>query len=587
MKLRWAIAVFVVAVIAAGCGETGARTSRPDAVDEWQAPPGVNLDSKTLYRENRYLFDYDAGAPLDVEHVGTERTDHVTAYDLTYASSKGGRVPATLFVPEGGGPFGAILMMHGLPSNRGEMAEYAFAFAGMDAVVITIDAPFARPENDGREPLTYTKQDRDEQIQLIVDLRRAIDILVSRPEVDRDRMAYVGVSFGGAMGGLLAGVENRLQTYVLQVGDGGLVTHVTRTGNRGDYFYTGLTDSGREEWLEAMWPIEPIHFVGEAAPASLLFQNGTLDESVVPADAARYQEAGSEPKALHWYAAGHGISPAAGEDAVSWLQDHGALGRRQASVSARRIDPGVWIDRSLLVWVALTAGSLLYLVWALWRDRWPWGSKVVWVLAVLCYGPLGLLAYLLLFRGLTPGSGRKEGLPANLRALGSTVWSGVGNFVGVYVLALTRLYHPALVLLFPLATGFLAYLLSRLPKGQVDPWTTHTHPLLVQIVSTNMILVGAYAILPFALGLLQQWYPFGEPIRAVWLALVTGSVLAVLTGYPVHRWMVGREVVLWGPSTGGVATDPRRLPRFLAFGLIAASYVILIVVTQLASVLAG
>ena len=29
------------------------------------------------------------------------------------------------------------------------------------------------------------------------------------------------------MGGLLAGVEDRLRAYVLQVGDGGLVTHMT------------------------------------------------------------------------------------------------------------------------------------------------------------------------------------------------------------------------------------------------------------------------------------------------------------------------------------------------------------------------
>ena len=36
-----------------------------------------------------------------------------------------------------------------------------------------------------------------------------------------------------------------------------------------------------------MWPIEPVHYVGCAAPAAILFQNGTQDGLVSPADALR------------------------------------------------------------------------------------------------------------------------------------------------------------------------------------------------------------------------------------------------------------------------------------------------------------
>ncbi len=327
--LKLVVSVLVVAL--AGCGETGARSDRPDVVDEWLPPVGVELDSERLYRENRALFHYDAAAPLDIREVGTERSEGVDAIDLTYTSPKGGRVPATLFVPDGDGPFAGLVFMHGLPSDRTEISEYATTFARLETVVITIDAPFARPENAGREPLVLTEQDREEQIQLIVDLRRAIDVLVSRPEVDPERMAYVGASYGGAMGGLLAGVETRLQAYVLQVGDGGLVTHQTGPEDHNSPFYTDLSANSRQTWLEAMWPIEPIHYVGHASPAALLFQNGTMDELVPPADALRYQEAGSEPKTMLWYEAGHGISSAAADDTVAWLQEHGVLGQHQAS----------------------------------------------------------------------------------------------------------------------------------------------------------------------------------------------------------------------------------------------------------------
>jgi cephalosporin-C deacetylase-like acetyl esterase len=56
----------------------------------------------------------------------------------------------------------------------------------------------------------FDERDRREQIQLIVDLRRAVDLLVARDDVDPDRIGYLGVSYGGAMGGLLAGVEDRV-----------------------------------------------------------------------------------------------------------------------------------------------------------------------------------------------------------------------------------------------------------------------------------------------------------------------------------------------------------------------------------------
>ena len=390
------------------------------------------------------------------------------------------------------------------------------------------------------------------------------------------------VSYGGAMGGLLAGVEDRLQTYVLQIGDGGLVTHSTGPEDRSDYFYTGLSESARDAWLEAMWPIEPIHYVGHAAPASLLFQNGTVDELVPPADALRYQEAGSEPKAMLWYEAGHGIPQAAAEDTVAWLQDHGALGQHLVSAPARRIDLG------LLIWSVLTAGSLLYLLLALGRNRTtPWGSRLVWVLVVLSFGPLGLASYLFLYRRQVRGDEPAVAVPAAGRALGSTMWSAVGNLVGVFSLALSKSYEPALVLLVPLATGFLGYQLSRLPKRQDHPWTTHTQPLTVQILSTNSILVGAYVLLPFALDRIERWYPFGEPLRAVWAMLVVGSVAAVLTGYPVHRWMVGRGLVRWGPDIGELEPETRNLSPYQAVGLILASFAVLVAIVQGATTLAG
>ncbi|HEY0511547.1 MAG TPA: alpha/beta fold hydrolase [Thermoanaerobaculia bacterium] len=261
-------------------------------------------------------FDYDAGAPLDVRFDSTWKEGALTIRDLTYASPKGGRVPATLIVPDGPGPFAGVLLMHGLPGTRGVTLPEARALARRGAVTLSIDAPFSRGARARGEILRFDERDRDEQIQLIVDWRRGVDLLLARQDVDPKRLAYVGWSYGGAMGGLLAGVEKRLHAFALVVGDGGLVSHFL-TGN--DPSLDRLTPARRKRWLAAMQPIEPLRFVGHAAPAHLLFQNGRVDDIVPAANGRAYQEAGSQPKTVRWYDAGHGLDDEATRDRREWL----------------------------------------------------------------------------------------------------------------------------------------------------------------------------------------------------------------------------------------------------------------------------
>jgi cephalosporin-C deacetylase-like acetyl esterase len=88
---------------------------------------------------------------------------------------------------------------------------------------------------------------------LIVDLRRAIDVLEVRPDVKTDQLAYFGVSYGAAMGGLSAEVEDRIKASVLAVGDGGLVSHFAGPDDT-DGPLQALPARERERWLQAMRP---------------------------------------------------------------------------------------------------------------------------------------------------------------------------------------------------------------------------------------------------------------------------------------------------------------------------------------------
>jgi uncharacterized protein len=332
-RATWGCPLAVVlglACVVAACTST---STPPTATSGVAATPTSGAASSG---EVTRLFDYDRRLPLATTTQQTwQEADGITAALISYASPKGGQVPALLLVPSGRGPFAGVIVQHGMPATKESMQSTGIDLARTGAVVILIDAPFNRPQHDGgrSQPLTFTPRDRDEQIQLIVDLRRAVDLLIARPDVDKARLAYVGGSYGAGMGGLLAGLEHRLKAYVLAAGAGGLVSHFT--GPNGTYTQElqSLPAKQRQRWLQAMRPIEPINFVGRAAPAALLFQAGTRDELVPQQATRRYYQAASQPKQLRWYAAGHGLNCTARKDMVAWLAGYIRIDPRRSETA--------------------------------------------------------------------------------------------------------------------------------------------------------------------------------------------------------------------------------------------------------------
>ncbi len=302
---------------------TAAPTSKPTATfTPIAATPTPQPTAIALsYEELLSLFDYERQAALDIREVSVQEQYCVIVHDISYASPKGGRVPAFLVVPDGPGPFAGVILLHGLPGGRGDLLGYARDLAKTGVVALLIDAPFARrmQADPTEEPVTFTEQDRDEQVQLVVDLRRGVDLLTSLRDVDPDRIAYVGSSYGAAMGGLLAGIEDRIKAYALTMGIGGLVARA-RTIDDPSGPLQRLPEEQRERWLAAMEPIEPINHIGNAAPAALLFQSGRRDLRIPQEAAIQFQQAGSEPKEIKWYDSGHNPPIEALLDQVNWLE---------------------------------------------------------------------------------------------------------------------------------------------------------------------------------------------------------------------------------------------------------------------------
>jgi dienelactone hydrolase len=565
----------------AGC--SSGRVPPPDVIDTWKPPEGIDTTLPVSCEKNRSLFTYDENAPLDIREVSRSHEEGVTVIDLSYASPKGGRVPTTLVIPDGSGPFAGMIYQHGMPGVRQSLIPGAVTYARMGAIVILIDAPFARPEHDSVEPLMFTEQDRREQIQLIVDLRRAVDLLLSRSDVDPRRLAYVGISYGGAMGGLLAGVENRIKAFVLQVGDGGLVTHFTGPEDT-DWWLSNPADV-RKQWVAWMWPIEPIHYVACASPAELLFQNGTLDMAVPPADALRYQVAGSEPKTVFWYENSHGLGVEAGQDQAEWLS-------KVIGIANHRPLPRS-IEIVLNVWFILVVGSLAIITWMFWRTRSvAYGARLMWLLTTVFLGPLGLSLYWI---SNLSSQGMKESTAQGSifrRSLGSAAWASTGNMLGGIGVIALLLYLPGIfgaylalqitaVFFLPFCAGWLVFVVSK--------WVSHTdanyvfsyrRSIFAEAVSTCWALVGIYPTVNIINGwAIERWtVPFGFDLSypPLWAVLCLAVFVGTWTALPFHLWMIRRGEIRWdttNPPDDGIL---KGTPWYWQISLLVVSFAVML-----------
>lgn len=269
------------------------------------------------------LFDYDQRAPLDIETKKVEERNGVHLNDITYISPKGGRVPAYLVVPAGKGPFGAVIFLHHDKPNRSQFLDEAISLAQAGAVSLLIDAPFARPEPWRTNFDDSIDANSRLRIQTVIDLRRGIDLLMARRDVDAKRIAFVGHSYGQAIGGVLSGVEKRIRGYVLVAGAGSQIEFFTGSSASAKELRQVMTPEQFERFLSSLEPLEQIKYVKYASPAALFFQQARRDEFLTREQLMKYYRAASDPKMIMWYESEHyqiGFNAKARRDRAQWLR---------------------------------------------------------------------------------------------------------------------------------------------------------------------------------------------------------------------------------------------------------------------------
>jgi dienelactone hydrolase len=287
-------------------------------------------------------LEYDASAPLGIQGAGLEQRGDVAVHDISYASPKGGRVPAYVVVPAGTGPFAAVIWGHWyMPKspvmNRKEFLDEAVLLARAGVVSLLPDGPIARPGHV-EDPDPISEKNVNELIQQIVDMRRGADLLLARKDVDPSRLAYVGHSYDAEVGGFLSGLDKRFKAFVLMAGT--LSDDVDMRSEEFKQFRLKAGAARVDAFTTKYAWLDPGKFVSHAAPAVVLLQYGSQERFLNPVRAREYAAAVSDPKELKIYDAPHSLNAAARSDRVGFLVKE--LQLQPVSPASIAAVPDVW-----------------------------------------------------------------------------------------------------------------------------------------------------------------------------------------------------------------------------------------------------
>ncbi|HMI99975.1 MAG TPA: acetylxylan esterase [Gaiellaceae bacterium] len=276
----------------AGCGGGGSHSSASSSLD---AP-----------------FAYDASKALVLKTAQTTRVGGVDVRDVSFKGAAGETIPAYLIVPPGKGPYPAVIYAHGSSGSRRDLLPSAVGVAERGAVAIALDMNYSSARGGANplpEGLDGVKTATKNEIESVVEIRRTVDLLRSLPYVDENKLGFVGWSAGARTGAVLAGVEHRIKAYDLLSGGAAPVS----------FYLEQAPKNIRGELKGELIQTDPLRYISHAAPSALFFQDGRHDDTVPRGALVRLAGAGSEPKELRFYNAGHVPASAAWTDSAKWL----------------------------------------------------------------------------------------------------------------------------------------------------------------------------------------------------------------------------------------------------------------------------
>ncbi len=256
------------------------------------------------------LFDYDRGVPLEYQSEAFPRkVEGVRVLGASLRGVDGGRVNMVVMEPVAGrGRHPAVIYQHGGGQTMLTYFPEAVAMARAGAIAVIPDPPAAVEGRTGDMRRMDAGQVRDWYVRVLVAQRRVLDWLAARGDVDMTRVAYVGHSYGGMAGAILAAVEPRIMAYVLIGPAASAARHVAESPSSYWREWRALRSAeqlGKDR--EVIAAVDPLRYAGEGKgrPKLVQCEKWEVDPSLDCEDLAK---ALARPAELRMYETDHAFS---------------------------------------------------------------------------------------------------------------------------------------------------------------------------------------------------------------------------------------------------------------------------------------
>jgi dienelactone hydrolase len=252
--------------------------------------------------------------PFDYQIKFHSQRNGYKIYDIKYPSSlttpveQNNTVPAEYYLPDSitsgdcpdfravkmglspSTPRPAVICLHILDGNDvlTDMVCSVLAMRGIPAIMFKLPYYGERGLPDGPEALA-----KDPQLfagalaQAGEDLRRTIDVLASRKEIDPDQISITGISLGGIVAASAAGKEPRINraAFVLAGGDLLKIIHHARETQPLSKMIKELPPAERRALEDKIMDVDPLRFapaLGEKSRQGKLMMINAAEDEVIP-----------------------------------------------------------------------------------------------------------------------------------------------------------------------------------------------------------------------------------------------------------------------------------------------------------------
>ncbi|EPR67301.1 dienelactone hydrolase family protein [Cyclobacterium qasimii] len=191
----------------------------PDNLKDWEKRK-TEINREVILNSG-IKVDHDLA--LDMKVTGTVQMDGYSIKNIYFQTQPGVYATANLFIPEGEGPFPAVINMHGHWSE-GKAAEniqsVAHSLAKSGYVCLSMDAFGAGERSTEHMDFEYHGSNLGASLMnvgetllgvQVIDNMRAVDLLLTLPYVDAENIGATGASGGGNQTMWFAAIDERVK----------------------------------------------------------------------------------------------------------------------------------------------------------------------------------------------------------------------------------------------------------------------------------------------------------------------------------------------------------------------------------------